>query len=322
MKTKYYLLAFGMTALFTACQNENEPSLPADQPGKNGAFRIVIEGENTEPATRGTITFPGGSASGAGLYDGNAKTVVSATPDPGYEINYFYGGPDTEPRKYDITNNGGVSTFDVGINGQDHTFHVGFQRKTGTLNIIAGTGGSVSPSGQQTYNQEEPVNITATANDGYVFTGWSVSGDVSVDNPSSNNAKATLHGSSGTVTANFKQNALIQINLNVSTRIESGGIGERNFITYSSNANLSIKYNFESTVRRDDGSSDTNYWSSTYSSGQEIENYYYYNDGYGNEDRTRGTLESITITYNGEVVYTGSTLPSDGYTSGKYIIKR
>lgn len=248
MKTKYYLLVFGMTALFTACQNENEPSLPADQPGKNGAFRIVIEGENTEPATRGTITFPGGSASGAGLYDGNAKAIVSATPDPGYEINYFYGGPDTEPRKYDITNNGGVSTFDVGINGQDHTFHVGFQRKTGMLNIIAGTGGSVSPSGQQTYNQEEPVNITATANSGYEFTGWSVSGDVSVDNPSSNNAKATLHGSSGTITANFKQNAPIVAKVTYSAEYVQQGQMYNIYLVAKSNIPADKDYSFVKTV--------------------------------------------------------------------------
>lgn len=206
MKIKHLLLVCGITAFFAGCQNENEPSLPAEQPSKSGTFRIVIEGENTESTpTRGTITFPGGSASGAGLYDGTAQAVVSATPDAGYEINYFYGGPDSEPRKYDITNNGGVSTFKVDINGQDHTFHVGFQRKTGRLNIIAGAGGSVTPSGQQTYNQEEPVSIKATANSGYEFTGWTVSGDVSIDNPSSNNAKATLHGSSGTITANFQQ---------------------------------------------------------------------------------------------------------------------
>ena len=49
------------------------------------------------------------------------------------------------------------------------------------------------------------MSIKATANSGYEFTGWTVSGDVSIDNPSSNNAKATLHGSSGTITANFQQ---------------------------------------------------------------------------------------------------------------------
>ena len=71
MKIKHLLLVCGITAFFAGCQNENEPSLPAEQPSKSGTFRIVIEGENTESTpTRGTITFPGGSASGAGLYDG------------------------------------------------------------------------------------------------------------------------------------------------------------------------------------------------------------------------------------------------------------
>lgn len=207
MKMKYLFLACGMAALFAACQNENEPKVVSDKPGTSGDYRIIIEGEETDAQpsrSSGTIQFVGGTASGAGLYDGTAKAIVSATPDPGYEINYFYGGPDSQPKKYDNAN-GGASTFDVSINGQDHTFHVGFQRKTGTLNIIAGAGGSVTPSGQQTYNQEEPVSIKATANSGYEFTGWTVSGDVSIDNPSSNNAKATLHGASGTITANFQQ---------------------------------------------------------------------------------------------------------------------
>lgn len=207
MKMKYLFLACGMAALFAACQNENEPKVVSDKPGTSGDYRIIIEGEETDAQpsrSSGTIQFVGGTASGAGLYDGTANAIVSATPDPGYEINYFYGGPDSQPKKYDYAN-GGASTFDVSINGQDHTFHVGFQRKTGTLNIIAGAGGSVTPSGQQTYNQEEPVSIKATANSGYEFTGWTVSGDVSIDNPSSNNAKATLHGASGTITANFQQ---------------------------------------------------------------------------------------------------------------------
>lgn len=110
---KYLFLACGMAALFAACQNENEPKVVSDKPGTSGDYRIIIEGEETDAQTSrssGTIQFVGGTASGAGLYDGTAEAIVSATPDPGYEINYFYGGPDSEPKKYDNAN-GGASSF-------------------------------------------------------------------------------------------------------------------------------------------------------------------------------------------------------------------
>lgn len=101
MKMKYLFLVCGMAALFTACQNENEPKVVSDKPGTSGDYRIIIEGEetDTQPSrSSGTIQFVGGTASGAGLYDGTAIAIVSATPDPGYEISYFYGGPDSEPK--------------------------------------------------------------------------------------------------------------------------------------------------------------------------------------------------------------------------------
>lgn len=208
MKMKYLFLACGMAALFAACQNENEPKAVSDKPGTSGDYRIIIEGEETDAQTSrssGTIQFVGGTASGAGLYDGKAEALVSATPDPGYEINYFYGGPDSEPKKYDHAN-GGATSFDVPINGQDHLFHVGFKKKTGSLRINAGTGGTVSPNGQVAIQREVPFSIKATPNSGYEFAGWTVnSGNVTIANASSTSTTATLNSSSGTITAKFKR---------------------------------------------------------------------------------------------------------------------
>ena len=225
MKMKYLFLACGMAALFAACQNENEPKAVSDKPGTSGDYRIIIEGEETDAQTSrssGTIQFVGGTASGAGLYDGVGRAFVSATPDPGYEINYFYGGPDSEPKKYDNAN-GGATSFDVPINGQDHLFHVGFKKKTGSLTINAGTGGTVSPNGQVAIQREVPFSIKATPNSGYEFTGWAVnSGNVTIANASSTSTTATLNSSSGTITANFKQNMpYIKVSLSGSQRQET-----------------------------------------------------------------------------------------------------
>ena len=75
---KYLFLACGMAALFAACQNENEPKVVSDKPGTSGDYRIIIEGEETDAQTSrssGTIQFVGGTASGAGLYDGKAEAL-------------------------------------------------------------------------------------------------------------------------------------------------------------------------------------------------------------------------------------------------------
>ena len=71
---------------------------------------------------------------------------VEAHPDAGYEVNYFYGGPANQPKKYDYAQSG-TSEFDVDLGGQDHTFHCGFKEKKRTLTINAGEGGTTNPKG-------------------------------------------------------------------------------------------------------------------------------------------------------------------------------
>lgn len=161
----------------------------------------------TNPATRATdgrVEFEGGYATGAGLYNGTDRPVVEAHPDGGYEVSYFYGGPTNEPKKYDYSQTG-TSLFNVDLGGQDHTFHCGFKEKKRNLTVNAGTGGSVSPSGTNSYRVKKPIDITATPDNGYEFTGWTITeGDVTIKDPGSLNTTATLHNTNSTITANFE----------------------------------------------------------------------------------------------------------------------
>ena len=207
MRVKYYLL-MGLATLLVACQNENEPKT-SSVPGTEGDYRIIIEGDETDsPSRAGEARFVGGTASGAGLYDGDRTATVSATPNSDYEIDYFWGGPASEPQKYNTTSTV-ATTYDVPIGGEDHTFHLKFKEKKRDVIIDAGTGGSVSPSGHQTWKVEQGHQITATPNSGYEFTGWSVSGSgITLDNSSSSTTNVTLasdYSSNGTITASFKQ---------------------------------------------------------------------------------------------------------------------
>lgn len=203
MKVKFLLLVAVLTTIFTSCQNTDEPK-EISKPGANGNYRIEIVGNQADQqASRssGTIQFEGGTASGAGLYDSKDKANVSATPDDGYEIDYFYGGPESEPKKYDNAKSG-ASIFDVSIDGQDHLFHVGFKKKERTLTINAGAGGTATGSG--TYQCDTPITIKATPESGYEFAGWVIDqGDVTIADKSNANTTATLNSLNSTITAKF-----------------------------------------------------------------------------------------------------------------------
>ena len=205
MKVKFLLLLAVLTIIFTSCQNTDEPK-EISKPGTNGNYRIEIVGKQADQQdsrSSGTIQFEGGTASGAGLYDSKDKANVSATPDDGYEIDYFYGGPESEPKKYDNAKSG-ASIFDVSIDGQDHLFHVGFKKKERTLTINAGSGGSVTPSGKDTYQVNKPITITATAKSGYKFAGWEINeGDVTIADKNNATTTATLNNLNSTITAKF-----------------------------------------------------------------------------------------------------------------------
>lgn len=73
-----------------------------------------------------------------------------------------------------------------------------------TINISAGTGGTVSTSSVSVGST--PVSITATPDGGYRFKNWTVTGGASVGNSTS--ATTTLTATAeGTVTANFEQSS-------------------------------------------------------------------------------------------------------------------
>lgn len=134
MKQVKFLLLAAFVAMFTGCQNEEimEQDSEKDEPVPTGDTRIIIEGEGMlETSTRssdGRVDFTGGYATGAGLYNGTAEPTVAAYPNAGYEVSYFYGGPASEPKRYDYAQNQS-STFRVPLGGQDHTFHCGFKEK-------------------------------------------------------------------------------------------------------------------------------------------------------------------------------------------------
>ena len=215
MKTKLLLLAM-LAGCFTACQDENQPGENNLPTSENGA-RIVIDGENVidKPDCRSTdeiVYFEGGYATGAGLYNRDDYPIVEAHPNDGYEVDYFYGGPEDEPKKYDYAKNS-TTAFRVPLDGKDHYFHCGFkkaEKKTLTLLAEPAEGGSVSGAGE--YYAGKPINITATPNEGYEFTGWKLeNGDATIENTGSSTTTVTLNSSNSTITAGFRKQTPVNL---------------------------------------------------------------------------------------------------------------
>ena len=138
--------------------------------------KIYINGETgcesvKVRSTDGRINFEGGYATGAGVYDGRKQPTVEAHPNEGYEVDYFYGGPADNEKKYDYST-AGKTSFDVNLANKDHFFKCKFKKveKKYKLTVTGTTHGTVEGSGN--YKAGETVTIKATPMPGYVFIGW------------------------------------------------------------------------------------------------------------------------------------------------------
>ena len=106
-----------------------------------------------------------GYATGAGLYDGDARASVTAVPYSGYQLASFTGGP-----VGGNTNQfSGSNQYNFDIDKQDWKFTVSFKKEY-TVTVSAGTGGTVSGGGKVLDGSS--CTVTARANSGYSFDGW------------------------------------------------------------------------------------------------------------------------------------------------------
>lgn len=92
--------------------------------------------------------------------------------------------------------------------------------KTYSVTISAGSGGTVSPSGNKTIGQVTKTTVTATPNANYEFANWTSTGGVVVANTSSASTTITATAS-GTLTANFRSTATNSLAVVAGANIES-----------------------------------------------------------------------------------------------------
>ena len=137
----------------------------------------------TETSKRPAALNVYGTVTGAGVYTSGTRFKVTATPNTGYKIkewiiNQIEDGIITNTETIsgkNLTNNTFSGTSQAGI---DADFVIVFEPETYSIGIETnddlGLAGTVEGAG--TYKYGERGRITATPNEGFVFTGWYLDG--------------------------------------------------------------------------------------------------------------------------------------------------
>ena len=125
----------------------------------------------------------GGSVSGGGAYNVSTSQQISATPNLGWT---FTGWSD-----------GGAQTHNVTVSVGGATYTANFVQQPVTIIVLASpsNGGTVTGAGAYTVGSSQP--ISAIANNGWTFTGWSDGG--------SQTHNITVPSGGATYTASFAQ---------------------------------------------------------------------------------------------------------------------
>jgi uncharacterized repeat protein (TIGR02543 family) len=215
-------------------------------------------------------------ASGEWYNAGTTVTPILATAPsvvPG-ERYVFNGWTGSGTGSYTGTNNPATVTMNGAIietASWTHQYQVSF--------AVSPTGsGSTTPTGSSQWVGASQA-ITATANSGYRFSTWTVTGPVTINNPSSASATATISGSGGTITANFV------IDTTQTLILRPMGVGNYNGLSRSGSGGANWDRVDEAAA-----DSDTTYvYYDSSSSG-------YIRDTYATQDASAtGTINSVTV---------------------------
>ncbi|MBR0176244.1 MAG: choice-of-anchor J domain-containing protein [Bacteroidales bacterium] len=114
---------------------------------------------NVTPAEAGTVT-------GGGTYEAGSSVTLTANANTGYTFSQWNDGNTQNPRT-------------VTVSG-DATYTAQFTQDSYTLTVTANPPAGGTATGGGTYHYGETATLTATANSGYEFHGWS---DGSTENP-------------------------------------------------------------------------------------------------------------------------------------------
>jgi hypothetical protein len=215
MKKLYLLtiITLSSIALIYSCSTEEEDTTPPPS--------VVATPEPESPAqTQYTLTVTAGEggtvSTEGGTFDEGTEVTVTATPDEGYVFVRWEGSDSTE------------NSLTITLNSNESLIAVFELIPLYTLTVLSSEGGTVSTSGGE-YTEGTEIEIIATPNEGFSFTGW--------EGIEETNSSVTVSVSSNaTVTAIFE--VIPQFTVIVSA--SEGGTVSTNGGTYLEGSEFSV----------------------------------------------------------------------------------
>lgn len=127
---------------------------------------VALEARFTEKdipvCTVSAVVAEGGRVTGTGIVQVGTEVTLTAVPEEGYRFDGWYSGEDKV----------GSETTYVFTATQDVSLTARFVKKTYTLTVTAGDGGTVSGAPEDKVEHGIAVSLTAVAAEGYRFDGW------------------------------------------------------------------------------------------------------------------------------------------------------
>ncbi len=215
MKKLFYPLAFALTAflvLYSCSAEEEDITSPptVQQPTPEP------EPETTQYTLTVTAGEGGSVSSEGGNYDEGTEITITASPAEGYEFVGWEGSDSTE------------NSLTITLNSNESINALFEFIPLYTLTVLSSEGGVVSTAGGE-YTEGAEVEIIATPNEGFSFTGWEGIEDTS-------SSVTVSVSSNATVTALFE--AIPQFAVIVSA--SEGGTVSTNGGTYLEGSEFSI----------------------------------------------------------------------------------
>jgi len=170
------------------------------------AVTLIANFEENEPEyyTLNVIGGVGGSVSGtrSGAYVEGFAVSVTAIADSGFHFTGWtisgatiIGGNNAKPATFNMPANAVTLTANFEPNPPG----------TFTLNVIGAVGGTLSGTQSGAYREGFAVRVTATANTGYRFVGWTINGAIITGGNNANPAEFLMPGNIVTLTAVFEE---------------------------------------------------------------------------------------------------------------------
>ncbi|MBO4752575.1 MAG: InlB B-repeat-containing protein [Bacteroidales bacterium] len=160
--------AYGTTTQISATPNDGYEFTGWSDGNTDNPRTVTVTGNATYTATFAilnyTITVNAnnngyGSVSGGGSYAYGTTATLTATPNEGYHFVEWNDHNTDNPRSVTVTGNA--------------TYTATFAINSYTITVQPNNASFGSTTGSGTYTHGQTVTATATANDGYVFNGWS-----------------------------------------------------------------------------------------------------------------------------------------------------